>query len=611
MGKSSRRNRRQKQKENGKGAGEPRNPSSAVNQLRHPDPKIRHGALVALQANFLHDHSKSVNLQVLQAVREQVMDNNMDCASAAAECLAQYVSYADGDTHKDVMASWTLVLIGRLDKCFQALQSTPSNNSKQWYALAAPCLRALCKLIEMNELALEQMNAQRQTFLSTVFGLLECSANHEPTLDPRHTEWVEETGAYAARCIHSSIEDNMEMVNIINGNEKVVELWPTLMSKSSDLAALHVAGCVVALYQAAPSQWQSNFIMTHVLPCLSKSMVVNAEGLKTLEENFQKANQLWMTQQQDDKLEKEVLQKISIKREPAREIARRLKQNPRDGKAMLDDQEDGRQAVEDSLTAWNKTLMPLQLALEVMANLVSCLVQDDEDEMAVERDSSFDALLHQELLKNKVAEHILGMLQTLCVYAKSRPKQDRDFLKEDLQEAVSKVSACIANCVISKVLLEPDFTATWNILRQHPSERGVCSVMAALVQNSKSLRELAVHDLQIFQDMLHNSEEETQRDAICLLSAAMVRSTPENVVTNLTNELIKVMDTAPNAVKCEALNTIMDLYGDDDFHPRVFSSLDTLKHFKKCARSIPQKGLSPEEEEIVLNANRFVEYKES
>lgn len=331
-----------------------------------------------------------------------------------------------------------------------------------------------------------------------------------------------------------------------------------------------------------------------------------------LEDKFREANQLWMTQKQDDKLEKEVLQKISKKREPAREIARRLKQTPRDGKAMMDNQEDGQQAVEESLTAWNNTIMPLQLALEVMANLLSCLVQDDEDEMAVERDTSFDALLHQELLTSKVAEHIVGMLQNLCMYAKSRPNNDEhDLLKEDLQEAVSKVSACIANCVISKVLLESDFAATWNILRQHPSERGVCSVMAALVQNSKSLRELAVHDLQIFQDMLHNSDEEIQRDAVCLLSAAMARSTPENVVMNLTNELTKVMNTAPSTVKCEALNTIMDLYGDDDFHPRVFSSLDTLNHFKKCVMSIPQKGLSPEEEEILFNANRFVEYKES
>ncbi|CAJ1961827.1 unnamed protein product [Cylindrotheca closterium] len=609
MGKSNRRKRRQKQKQTSGDASEPRNPSSATHQLRHPDPKIRHGALVALQANFLHDHSKSVNLQVLQAVREQVMDSDMNCASAAAECLAQHVSYADGDTHKDVMASWTLILIGRLDQCLQALQSTPSN-SKQWYALAAPCLRALCKLIEMNELALEQMNAQKQTFLSTVFGLLEASANHEATLDQRHTEWVEETGAFAARCIHSSIEDNFEMVNIINGNEKVMELWPTLMSKLPDVAALHVAGCVVALYQAAPSKWQIDFIMTKVLPCLSKSMVVNAEGLKTLEENLGKANQLWMTQKQDDKMEKEILQKIAKKRESARDIARRLKQTTRDGKAVMNEQEDGRQAVEDSLTAWNNTIMPLQLALEVMANLLSCLVQD-EDEMALERDSSLDSLLHQELLKGKVAEHIVGMLQTICVHTKSRANDEHDLLKDDLQEAISKVSACIANSVISKVLLEADFAATWNVLRQHPSERGVCSVMAALVQNSKSLRELAVHDLEIFQNMLHNSDEDVQRDAVCLISAAMARSTPENVVINLTNELIKVMNTAPDTVKCEALNTIMELYGDDDFHPRVFSSLGTLDHYKKCVMSVPQKGLSPEEEEILFNANRFVEYKES
>ena len=176
-----------------------------------------------------------MNLPVLQAVREQIMDRDMNCASAAAECLAQYVSYSDGDKHKDIMASWTLILIARLDQCHQAIQVDP-NNAKQWYALAAPALRAMCKLIEINELALEQLNTQKQTFLSTMFGLLQSVVSQAATLDDQLNEWVHDTGSYAARCIHSTIDDNYEMVDILNGNGKIVDLWPSLLTSLPDLA---------------------------------------------------------------------------------------------------------------------------------------------------------------------------------------------------------------------------------------------------------------------------------------------------------------------------------------------------------------------------------------
>lgn len=607
MGKQSRRKSRQKKKENRKDDSTPRNPSSAVHRLRHPDPKTRHSALVSLQATFLHSGCQRVNLPVLQAVREQIMDRDMNCASAAAECLAQYVSYSEGDKHKDIMASWTLILIARLDQCHQAIQVDP-NNAKQWYALAAPALRAMCKLIEINELALEQLNTQKQTFLSTMFGLLQSVVSQAATLDDQLNEWVHDTGTYAARCIHSSIDDNYEMVDILNGNGKIVDLWPSLLTSLPDLAQLHIAGCIISLYQASPCDWHSQILLNQVLPCLSRFLNIDVPKLETLEENYRQAKLMLESQKEDNEIEQEVLKAIEQRREPAREIARRMKQNPREEKPMMETQEDGQQAMEDALTAWNNAMMPLQLALENMANLLSCLIQE-ENEMAVEREESIDRTIYQSLVTNKVAEYIVRMLQALCVYTQSRSNEN-ELLKDDLEDALSKISGCLANCVLSKVLLESDFLATWTILRQYPSEKGVCSVMAALVQNSKSLRNLAVNDLETFQAMLNNAQnEEIQRDALCLISAALARTSPPEVVAKMTKELIKLMQEAAPTVRCEVLNTIMDLYGDDEFHPNVFMSLNTLSHFQQCLTTVPQKGLGPEEEEIVFNAHRFIEYK--
>ena len=158
------------------------NPTSAVQRLRHPDPKIRHASLVALQASVLSqlhcNAGKPISKKVLQAVREQVTSNDLECAAVAAECLAQYLA---GVTHsqkteaqKQTTASWALVLLGKLNECRAALleqqQQSQEVNSKglsknqrkkaekirkRWYAIAAPCFVALCHLIEDNGHALD------------------------------------------------------------------------------------------------------------------------------------------------------------------------------------------------------------------------------------------------------------------------------------------------------------------------------------------------------------------------------------------------------------------------------------------------------------------------
>jgi len=175
------------------------NPHSAVQQLRNPDPKVRHAALVALQASVLSQLSSSsrpINIDVLQAVREQVTNNDLECSAVAADCLAQYLSVTadtnNNSKNKDVTASWSVVLIGRLNDCYQALlaasheeegatkvhlsknqQKKREKVKKQWYAVAAPCLIALCHLIEDNAgNALDRINTEKKTFVEIIFGLL-------------------------------------------------------------------------------------------------------------------------------------------------------------------------------------------------------------------------------------------------------------------------------------------------------------------------------------------------------------------------------------------------------------------------------------------------------
>ena len=325
------------------------NPQSAVQRLRHADPKIRHAALVALQASVLsqaRSSHKPVSLKVLQAVREQVASNDLECSAVAADCLAQYLlsissssnnkNYSGNrdDPQKQTIASWALVLLGRLDDCRKALeeqqqqllqrkqQRSVSKNQlkkaektkKRWYAVAAPCLIALCQLIEDNGHALDQINLQKKTFVGVVFGLLslECvnirSAKHnnkhpganfddETTMKDEGDEVAlqqqqqqqshdvifaklrDTTALYSARCLHSALDDNWELAQALDyngGGENQQQVWINLLKIPetetnegegrhllSTTTRLHLIGCLVNLYQFSLHDDSTNDLVSY------------------------------------------------------------------------------------------------------------------------------------------------------------------------------------------------------------------------------------------------------------------------------------------------------------------------------------------------------------
>jgi hypothetical protein len=67
------------------------------------------------------------------------------------------------------------------------------------------------------------------------------------------------------------------------------------------------------------------------------------------------------------------------------------------------------------------------------------------------------------------------------------------------------------------------------------------------------------------------------------------------------------------SLHCEILNAFMDWYGVDEFYPSVFEELHVLPAVRRSLQTIatfPTTTLSPEEEEVLYNTERFVEYKE-
>ena len=150
-----------------------------IQRLRHADSRTRHAALVIVLAPLSEGKSAgaAVSIFLMQAVHERVMDNDLECAQTAAECLGLYVTH---QKHRQTTASWTALLLNWIGRCVQEIQSTQQDSvttttttttttasssssssvsMKRWWALTAKCVQALCGLIESNTLALERLTA--------------------------------------------------------------------------------------------------------------------------------------------------------------------------------------------------------------------------------------------------------------------------------------------------------------------------------------------------------------------------------------------------------------------------------------------------------------------
>eukprot|EP00934_Nitzschia_sp_Nitz4_P002357 Nitzschia sp. Nitz4//scaffold129_size63868//47726//49588//NITZ4_006203-RA/size63868-processed-gene-0.62-mRNA-1//1//CDS//3329534917//2357//frame0 len=618
MGKQGKRKQRQKRKQKqpipdgtADAAAQPLNPSSAIHQLRHADSHVRLNALVALQATLLRPSgSKRININVMQAVREQVMDANLECASSAADCLAQYLSLPNlQELASATTAGWVLVFITRLNQCLQAIQGKSQNNNKlkQWYAVAAPSLRALAKLIETNPLALDQLNTQIDTFLATVLGLLQSVATFQlpaGTTDKRFSEWVQETGIYATRCLHSSLDDNEDVAERFASMD--VNVWISLLPTLPDLAQVHVCGSFVALQTPAMVPG----ITQQVIPCLvHRIQQWNPQQIQTLEAAYNAAVTLWKAQQEDEQLEGEIVRKVQERKEPARLIARRQQNIERNGKATIEETQDGEQAMEDALVAWNACMLPLQVALEVSANLLSSFMVD---EAAMEEDGAGaggNDDVRSFLVSSNFMDPILTALNAMCVYyTTGRTEAPDSLLKEDLEEVISKCAACATNGVLSQILSESKYEQTWQMVRPYASAKGVGSTLVVLAQ--RGTVNLS-SDGALVQQLLSAPHEDSQRDGVCLLATMLVNA-PENIVVEATTELVRLLQTSSSvAVQVEILRTIMDLWGQDDFYPQLFDEKQILSCFQTAATTLSKnKDLDPESEEILYNAERFVEYKQ-
>lgn len=504
------------------------------------------------------------------------------------------------------------------------------------------------------------------------------AAATEEWIDLRHK--LAET---TARGLHSLLQDNPGVVEPWWDNASSTDtawlttLVPKLLASSghdttidaTPVTRLHLAGvwmtCRNILSDA--SALQTPKVVQSVARTLHDSLAVPAlqPPLDVWQASFCEATE----QTQDDILERLVVRQQSQKHEPAREIARRLAKTKAGGMKLdvdENDDDDGDQdkdAMEeegtlkpgqlptkrtdhvqnwqDMFQGWETSLRPLELALEVIAHLTavapedSVRMEDDDGDIAMQS-AVWDAILQQHFRELPI--HLWNCFQTLHGHECAALPEPMALHWSDLQ---SKASTGLGHCLVQlarenngPTILGMARSQLWQALWSAAKQTRIASIgrqsalgaaVVAMQTHTAMRQEVTPAELEFLIGLLQSNDESPAvvREAIVILG--ILCSQEEHAATvnrSVCAALLGRLDKTDESVvvRAEALNALMDIYGNDDCHPTVFDDLKVLSYFERSLPILEQQISIVDRQavdsndfeywkETALNVSRFIEYK--
>jgi hypothetical protein len=673
MGKNAKRKHRRKQQDKQQEDERVHEGPLIVAKLRHNDPKLRHAALAAL----VHT-SSTMHLSILQAVRDQLMDRtHTECASMAAACLSNFLAFSlEKDDFHALTAGWVLLLVERLRDCYQQIESRNSGatvlSSTQLYLvweLAERCWTCLVHLVENNPLAMERLlrsaSLQQDVMqLLVSFLHLKCSADHQTLAEALHVT--------ASRCLHSMWDDNGELIAAWAVTPAVEHSLELLISfrrdTDSTTARLHVIGAWCSFWswtQQHPYQWgaiQPSVVLNDCLTILRQTLVWDAPARALQISHLVALYQTHQKEEADEALEKQIVTEQQKKKEPAKLIARRLKEKRKKDENHSKEsttempadsamQEEPTLDWESALDQWVSSIRPLQLALEITANLCiggsSDEAVEDDDELMVDSHPSINAELLQLLLDTGVPDCILDLMRQLYqpIWGDAGPQDAPVAIRSSIGDLQSKVAVCVGHCVTSL----QDSHCSWNVdaveLWHHltqasqsaTDENATETLFASMImtlQSAKGNVILQSFELKDAEFLLHQlkltKSTVAARDLISMLGIILCSSFERDGFRHHTSEVNgtvakTLIDMGTSAAErqsavilSETFRVLMDVYGNDDCYPQIFDSLNVLGYFQKYVPALKQcihlsRDASPDDimewKETASNASRFIQYK--
>lgn len=646
-----------------------------VSKLRHNDPKIRHAALAAL----VHT-SSTMHPSTLHAVRDQLMDRtHTACASMAAACLSNFLACSlENEQYHALTAGWVLLMVERLRDCYSQIESSSTGttvlSSTHLYLLwelAERCWTCLVHLVENNPLAMERLlrsAALRQDIMQLLFSFLhlKCSVDHQPV--------AASVQIMASRCLHSIWDDNSDFISAWVETPTVQQSLELLIAFLRDTsftpARLHAIGAWCSFWswtQHHSYEWgtpQPLDVLKDCLTVLRQTLAWDAQSRSLQLLQLVALYQTHRKDQADEVLEKQIVSEQQKKKEPAKQIARRLKEKRNQDEkgtksptteATTDSpmEDEHNMDWESALEQWMSSIQPLQLALEITANLSSgsaAMVNattEDDDELMVDSQPSVSAELLQLLLDTSLPDGIVDLMKHLYqpMWGDANLVDVPDAVRNSIGELQSKVAVCIGHCVTG---LEDehrswkiDAVALWNCLKQ-ASETAVddnateslCASMVLTLQSTRGnaiVRSFELTDVEWLTYQLKQTKSAVvARDIICILGIILCSSSIGEGFQFHTSDVNEAVAKAfidmgtscaehqSAVVLSETFRVLMDIYGNDDCYPQIFDSLNILGYFQKYVPALKQcihlsRDADPDDilqwKETASNASRFIQYK--
>jgi len=634
MGKQKRSKRKGNRKSRDHEKGSNSQPSSTLLfRLRSPDNKLRYATLAAC----MH-HIPKHRDDILSAVRDCVMDHDLECSIAAAGCIANCCSDCGDDQRLlQLSSNWLVLIVGRLKECLESLQDEQKTQKPLWWELTERCLKCVVVMIENNPLAMERVifNDSIRTDILAFPGLFVTTSMSALQSIPV-AACVRRIPVLALRLCHSTWENNEDLLvpwvqlGPTSGATETLDLLNRIvMSSAGELvpivAQYHAVGALLAMYNIVPEMTNAAAVARCVdlLVGEIKNWNVDANLLTQLKK-IRKGQE---DERADALLEREILAEQARKKEPAKLIARRQKALKSDAAdSMVEDEPEqvtaengvmnGGPTAEDIEEQWNDNTLPLSLVLEVLGNAIT--PQDDMDEQMEDSNLVFEGLC-----RNPVVDSLMELFIKLA--------SGDEFMLTVCGDVMAKVVSCIGNCIAlgsneSEKNQSFSMQQIWERLDQAFANGSDVSVQEAI--GSTQVLVLRNSDLELDDSAVYRlldrtgKTESITRDAITLLGQHLATSPHSESVNRKTTQQLMNLCTegrAPPMILAEALGVLMDIYGNDDCHPHVFDELCVLRLFQQATPTLKQRielarngahELEIEQWlEVAENAANFIQYK--
>lgn len=645
MGKKTRRKQRHGQDETQEQQAPPPSSTAAgpiiLQRIRHADIAIRQAALAGvLHAQLLHKKNSS---KLLQAVREQYMGENI-CAIAAADCLVDYLEYAD-NVDEQFTAGWLPLVVERL------------RHDQTTLRLIQGSLQMLVLLIEDNPVAVNRLINNpdlRDSCLQSIMvwlddTIIRTREQNSGLSDENECKQMRTSiHTLAARCLDSLFQDNSILVEPLFSSPTtepmaIIRNMQAFFSETpyTMMAQLHIISAWLSAWTVCKSCVDDARILpvlealesqldtcTLILGKVIQGAFIENHRHSTYDyETLQQAYGEWQAEVVDQELDREIIRKVDTRREPARQIVKRkalLKQQRKQQQQSTDDMDmeddnneeddhndDNRPALDhrDKEQIWNdlydnflsQFVRPVSLAVEIVSNMLLPL-DDEEGDVIMDETATMHPLLQSHVEKLSLVVHVKELLKRLADTSLERMESNTLPplpIQRSLGAVASKAGTCLMNA-----FRHSNFLATiqlwkylYHCLNVYP-ESGISHAMVACVQRASNdgMNMGDDDDDEVVQFLLNwiqtkptaaavsTTLEEYNlilRDVICMLGLVGCSWQSDARLRDIASLLVSTSTIDDSLpIRAERANVLMDLFSDDDRHA-VFVELSLLGFFQR------------------------------